>query len=271
MNPARIAILLAALVLAGCATQTRERAEASKRKGFTAVQERPGLGTSWGEQRESWVEPAPFARTSAEHPSGQARIYYNDREGANAMLAFLGGPARPCDGWQPSAGGLLRLGLRTGNGTWAECRESHGRRIATGDHGARYEVMLKNDARHAVEVVVSVDGLDAMDGKPASFRKRGYVLAPFETLAVEVSARAPRRSPHFTSARCPAATGSAGTGTRRTQASSVSQSSRKNAAIPPPMIPPLATTPGVQKHRVRKAPGMIFPRHRRREPLTEAG
>jgi len=185
MNPARIAILLAALVLAGCATQTRERAEASKRKGFTAVQERPGLGTSWGEQRESWVEPAPFARTSAEHPSGQARIYYNDREGANAMLAFLGGPARPCDGWQPSAGGLLRLGLRTGNGTWAECRESHGRRIATGDHGARYEVMLKNDARHAVEVVVSVDGLDAMDGKPASFRKRGYVLAPFETLAVE--------------------------------------------------------------------------------------
>ena len=32
---------------------------------------------------------------------------------------------------------------------------------------------------------MSVDGLDAMDGKPASFKKRGYVLAPFETLAVE--------------------------------------------------------------------------------------
>ena len=185
MNPTRAAVLLAAVILSGCATKTVDRPDAAKRKGFTTAQERPGLGTSWGEQRESWVEPAPFARTSAERPSGQERIYYNDREGAKAMLDFLGGPARSCDGWQPSAGGLLRLGLRTGNGTWVECRESHGRRIATGEHGARYEVMLKNDARHAVEVVVSVDGLDAMDGKPASFKKRGYVLAPFETLAVE--------------------------------------------------------------------------------------
>lgn len=185
MNPPRTAVLFAAVILSGCAAKTVDRADAAKRKGFITAHERPGLGTSWGEQRESWVEPAPFARTSAERPSGQERIYYNDREGAKAMLAFLGSPARSCDGWQPSAGGLLRLGLRTGNGTWVECRESHGRRIATGEHGARYEVMLKNDARHPVEVVVSVDGLDAMDGKPAAFKKRGYVLAPFETLAVE--------------------------------------------------------------------------------------
>lgn len=185
MNALRAAVLFAAVILTGCATRPKERADAAKGKGFTAIHERPGLGTSWGEQRESWVEPAPFARASAEHPAGQAKIYYNDRDGANAMLAFLGGTARPCEGLHPSGAGRLRLGLRTGNGTWVECRESHGRRIATGEHRARYEVMLKNDARHAVEVVVSVDGLDAIDGRPASFRKRGYVLAPFETLSVE--------------------------------------------------------------------------------------
>ena len=181
----RAALLLFAVVLTGCATKPKERADATKRSPLTPALERPGLGTSWGEQRESWVEPAPFARRSAERPSDQARIYYNDHDGAKAMLAFLGGEPRSCEGLQSSSGGPLRLGLRTGNGTWVECRESHGRRIASGVRGERYEVVLKNDARRAIEVLVSVDGLDAMDGKPASFKKRGYVLAPFETLAVE--------------------------------------------------------------------------------------
>src|SRR5206468_7132945 len=54
-----------------------------------------------------------------------------------------------------------------------------------GEPGERYEVVLKNDGRRAIEVLVSVDGLDVVDGKPLSFKKRGYVLAPFETLAVD--------------------------------------------------------------------------------------
>ncbi len=184
MNLARAALLLLAAILAGCATQTRERPEAARSRGLTPALERPGLGTSWGEQRESWIEPAPFARSSAERPAAQARIFYNDREGADAMLAFLGGEPKHCESLHLTAGPLLRLGLRGGNGEWLACRESHGRHIATADHGSRYEIVLKNDARRAVEVVVSVDGLDVMDGKPASFKKRGYALAPFETLEV---------------------------------------------------------------------------------------
>jgi hypothetical protein len=185
MNAIRAALLFTTAILAGCATGTKERADAPRRTGLTPAMERPGLGTSWGEQRESWVEPAPFARASAARPSGQERIYYNDREGANAMFDFIGGQSKPSEGLQNSTGGLLRVGLRNGNGTWIECRESRGRRIATGGQGERYEVVLKNDARRSVEVVVSVDGMDVMDGKSASFRKRGYVLAPFETLAIE--------------------------------------------------------------------------------------
>ena len=185
MNSARTALLLAAAILSGCATRTKERAVATKGNGFSPAMERPGLGTSWGEQRESWAEPAAFARASAARPSAQARIYYNDAEGAAAMLAFLGGEPRTCGGLQQADGSLLRFGMRNGNGSWLDCRESHGRRIATGEHSGRYEVVLRNDARRAVEVLASVDGLDAMDGKPASLTKRGYVLAPFETLAVE--------------------------------------------------------------------------------------
>jgi hypothetical protein len=185
MNTLRAALLSSAAILSGCATGPKERTDDTKRKAITPVIERPGLGTTWGEQRESWVEPAPFARASTARPSGQERIYYNDREGANAMLDFLGGQPKPCGGLENSAGGLLRFGLRNGNGTWLECHESRGRRIATGGRGERYEVVLKNEARRSVEVLVSVDGLDALDGQSASFKKRGYVLMPFETLAVE--------------------------------------------------------------------------------------
>jgi hypothetical protein len=185
MNHTRAALLLIAAILTGCATKPKERADATTSRGFTPALERPGLGTSWGEQRESWVEPAQFARASAARPAGQERIYYNDRDGANAMLAFLGGEPKPSEGLQQAAGGMLRLGMRNGNGAWLDCREARGKRIVAGERGARYEIVLKNDARKTIEVLVSVDGLDAMDGKPASLKKRGCVLAPFETLTVE--------------------------------------------------------------------------------------
>jgi len=185
MNTTRAALLMSAVILCGCATRQAQRPNADSSRGFTPALERPGLGTSWGELRESWVEPAQFVRASPSQPDEQARIYYNDREGATAMLAFLHGESHDASGLRPAQGGALRFGIRDGVGAWLGCREARGRRIATGEHGTRYEVVLKNDARHAVEVLVSVDGLDAMDGGPASFKKRGYVLAPSETLAVE--------------------------------------------------------------------------------------
>jgi len=45
-----------------------------------------------------------------------------------------------------------------------------------GEGGSRYEIALTNRTKHAVEVVASVDGLDVMDGRSASVKKRGYVI-----------------------------------------------------------------------------------------------
>jgi hypothetical protein len=36
-----------------------------------------------------------------------------------------------------------------------------------------------------MEVVSSVDGLDVMSGQPASVRRRGYLLLPYETLEID--------------------------------------------------------------------------------------
>jgi hypothetical protein len=185
MKIVRTAILLAGILLAGCATRQPEPATTVPERRLVSAQERPGLGTSWGEQRQSWVEPVTFNRAAATRPNAGARIYYNDREGVDAMLDFLRGESKRCDGLQACAGDRLRVGMRNGNGSWIECHELRGRRIAVGESGNRYEIVLRNDSRRAIEVVVSVDGLDVIDGKSASMKKRGYMIAPFQTIAVD--------------------------------------------------------------------------------------
>ena len=143
------------------------------------------LGTAWGETRQAWVEPTYFARAWSDRPSAKDAIYYNDREGTDAMLDFLGGEPQVKKGAQSMAGGLVRCGLRFGDGRWLDAWESHGKRIAAGEPGARYEVVVKNETKRRVEIVLSVDGLDALDGATANFKKRGYVIGPREELAVE--------------------------------------------------------------------------------------
>jgi hypothetical protein len=54
-----------------------------------------------------------------------------------------------------------------------------------GEKRVRYAVVVRNDTIGRLELVASVDGLDVLDGKPASFHKRGYILEPGETYAIE--------------------------------------------------------------------------------------
>jgi hypothetical protein len=45
--------------------------------------------------------------------------------------------------------------------------------------------VVRNQSDLRREVVLSVDGLDVLDRRPASVRKRGYVIPPRRTLVVE--------------------------------------------------------------------------------------
>jgi hypothetical protein len=60
-----------------------------------------------------------------------------------------------------------------------------GRAYVLGHSGERYIVRVTNPTPRRVEALISIDGLDAVDGEPADMRKRGYVIQPYGELRVE--------------------------------------------------------------------------------------
>jgi hypothetical protein len=59
------------------------------------------------------------------------------------------------------------------------------RPYAIGEANARYAIRVLNRSDFAFEVVASVDGLDVINGQPASLERRGYVVAPRDNLTIE--------------------------------------------------------------------------------------
>jgi hypothetical protein len=51
--------------------------------------------------------------------------------------------------------------------------------------GQRYQLHIVNPTPTRIEAVVSVDGLDAVDGKPASTDKRGYVVPAYGDVTID--------------------------------------------------------------------------------------
>jgi hypothetical protein len=60
-----------------------------------------------------------------------------------------------------------------------------GRFYVLGSLGRRYLVRVRNGSPRRVEVVVSVDGRDVVDGRPASFSKPGYVVSPYGEVLID--------------------------------------------------------------------------------------
>ncbi|MGI9240953.1 MAG: hypothetical protein ACR2RV_09130 [Verrucomicrobiales bacterium] len=136
---------------------------------------RPGLGTSWGESRQSRVDNTEFERGSRS-PYTKMAIRYNDATGL---------PSGRWSARQPfSAGGIASIGIKSG-GRYLKCYGTSADPVVVGKHGQRYSIHVKNHTGERIEVVLSVDGLDVLDGRSASQRKRGYVIAPHGRLEVE--------------------------------------------------------------------------------------
>jgi hypothetical protein len=146
-------------------------------KKSEAPADRPGLGTQWGETRMSRISTVPFERADFTSPFATAALYYNDEEGARAVSGSAGFRRTP-QGTFKIANGLVSVGLRDEGGRFFGGFVSGGRDYVVGEAGRRYTIVVKNNTNFRLEVVLSVDGLDVLDGKAAAFNKRGYLVDP---------------------------------------------------------------------------------------------
>ena len=142
--------------------------------------ERTGIATGWGKEIESPIGYTDFKRAMAK-PKYVSLIRYNDSDGAREMgvdRRTSGG------GMQKTAGGMLEWGLHSGwsmldNYWW------RGARFVIGKKGRDYKLKVKNLSDARLEVVLTVDGLDVIDGKAGSTKKRGYIIGAGEILEVK--------------------------------------------------------------------------------------
>lgn len=143
------------------------------------AEERPGLATGFGKRiRDEWQKES-FLRAGS-GPAGTGMVYYNNKDGIEAMTGYK----YRTESVRQAAGGLVEWGIKSGVG-FCPTYASGGERFVQGRAGSPYSIYVKNRCKSRVEVVLSVDGLDVIDGKPASFRKRGYVIDAGKSLEVK--------------------------------------------------------------------------------------
>ncbi len=180
------ASIAALLIMAGCMAvpQATNRTAyggaadtmAYEQHSLKPAPERPGLGTKWGETRTSRVYSSSFTRARSK-PTATATIRYNKGNYSgwrNAQPFTIGN-------------GLAKVGIRNKSGFgggYLRGTRYGGEFNVYGKNGQRYSIEVENLTGARMEVVLSVDGLDVMDGRGASYRKRGYVLAPYGRLEV---------------------------------------------------------------------------------------
>lgn len=150
----------------------------------SAAPSRPGLGTEWGENRDSRVSTAPFIRENPDRPFDVVKMFYNDSDGVRAMAQRAG-----ISDFRDSSGraqrGAITIRLLDASGRPLEGFSSAGNTYVIGEHGQRYSIEVKNNTGVRFEAVATVDGLDVVNGQAGSFSNRGYIVNPWSTVEID--------------------------------------------------------------------------------------
>lgn len=144
---------------------------------------RQGLGTAYGETRHSNVETVGFRRADASTPDVVFAIRYDDVGGVRAAARDKRSRAFHDQAMQSHAG--ISFALLDDAGNILPAASVGSDLWAVGEPEVRYSLAIANDTASAFEVVASVDGLDIIDGRPASFSKRGYIVDPFSSVVID--------------------------------------------------------------------------------------
>jgi hypothetical protein len=139
---------------------------------------RPGLATHWGEDRYSSVRTTAFERGS-DRPFEVATLHYND-----ARLSEMQA-RRERFGWLSVHRDGIRISLRGESGEVLPGFLSGGEAFVIGEPGQRYSIVLENHTAARIEAVLTVDGLDVINGQSGSTDHRGYLVRPHGSIVVE--------------------------------------------------------------------------------------
>ncbi len=148
------------------------------------MDQRPGLGTTLGHEIHDGSRSTTFHRRSSSQPDALATFHYIDKEGARLMAEIHGRATKHGGDFELVAGKLkVTVSGRYSDGAF-EYYEGGGRIFVVGTPGSTYEMKFENLTKARMEVVVSVDGLNVLDGQPASVRKSGYVIPAKSTITI---------------------------------------------------------------------------------------
>ena len=141
----------------------------------------PGLGTEFGEYRESHAFRSRFVRASR-RPETTLSMRYNDWEGVDAAASWHGADRTSA---VSSDSGALVVAILDEFGRPLPAVDVGSERYAVGQAGQRYQLSIENHTPERWEIVTSVDGLDVIDGRTAALHKRGYILEPWSSVIIE--------------------------------------------------------------------------------------
>jgi hypothetical protein len=116
-------------------------------------------------------------------PFAVATLHYNDRKGVDAMANLHSQRETRRD--VAAGGGAVTVAIKDASGNPLEAVHVGDRTMVVGQAGQRYSIVLTNHTSHRFESVITVDGLDVINGKAGTAENRGYVLLPFATLEIE--------------------------------------------------------------------------------------
>lgn len=168
----------------GAMSMTRAPVRHEQRPSEPDPTHRPGLGTEFGEQRTSQISFVSFQRAS-QAPFATVALNYNDSQGVAAMVShdMARGAAMSPVGIDPR--GELTISIVDEFGRPLPALSIGGRIYIVGEAGRRYSIQVRNNGPRRFEIVASVDGLDVMDGREASFAKRGYIAGPYQSFNID--------------------------------------------------------------------------------------
>ena len=168
-----------AMAPASAGTHRSYSTSGSDAESISPAKSRPGLGTQLGREIHDDSTSETFYRKSGGVPDGVNSFHYNDKEGAELMAKLVGDEVRHGQGSFELIPDKLRVAVMSGY--WRSSDKlgyfRSGKEVyVIGAPGHAYSLKLENLTSDRMEAVVSVDGLDLLDGQPASVKKRGYVI-----------------------------------------------------------------------------------------------